>query len=279
MKILICFADIPQTETTVWRSSELVRLIDSQLTLLHVAALESDLAIGETILEKAADLFPDAEPERRVRRGDPADEIVTEIAEGAYDLVVIGANQKASLTEQILGSVALRITRQSPISVLVTKGQGLDLSRILICTSGVDIANPAIETGAWLAQRAETTATLLHVISPAPRMYTGLKRIEESLPSLLEKDTPLARHLRQGAETLSRYGIQGKLEIRYGTVAEEIVKEITEGNYGLVIIGPTGAGVAGRLRKWLLGDMTREIVERAPCSILVIRNSLAPPAD
>jgi nucleotide-binding universal stress UspA family protein len=100
-------------------------------------------------------------------------------------------------------------------------------------------------------------------------MYTGLDEMDETLAELLQTDTPLAQHLRHGAQILAQHQVEAELELRRGTPTSEILQEIVEGNYDLVIIGASGA--AGRLQEWLLGNVSREIVETCKCPILVVR--------
>jgi nucleotide-binding universal stress UspA family protein len=100
-------------------------------------------------------------------------------------------------------------------------------------------------------------------------MYTGLEEIEETLPELLQTDTPLAQHLRRSAKILARHQVTATLKQRHGVAADEILREALEGNYDLVVIG--ASGTAGRLREWLLGNVTRQVVEHALCSVLVVK--------
>jgi nucleotide-binding universal stress UspA family protein len=100
-------------------------------------------------------------------------------------------------------------------------------------------------------------------------MYTGLDAIEETLPDLLQSDTPTARHLRQGAEILAQHQVPAELRLRYGVVADEILREANEGDYDLIVIG--ASGTAGRLKGWLVGDVAREVVDHAPRSVLIVR--------
>jgi nucleotide-binding universal stress UspA family protein len=153
--------------------------------------------------------------------------------------------------------------------VLVVGQARPGLKRILICTGGLEVAEPVIETGAQLAGVAHAQATLLHVVSPIPSMYTGLDEIEETLPDLLRTATPIARHLQHGAEILTRHQVTAELKLRYGVVADEILREAHEGNYDLIVIGVVKT--ASRLKRWLLGDVTREIVDRALLPVLVVR--------
>jgi len=162
--------------------------------------------------------------------------------------------------------------------VLVVKRVKNRLERVLVCTGGADVALPVIEAGAWLAQGVGARVTLLHVGSPVPSMYAGLGEIEETLSDLLQTDTPFAQHLREGAELLAERRVESELKLRYGVVADEILCEIQEGDHDLVVIGASGAGgggwLGGRLLgNWLLGNVTRQVLNDAPCSVLVLRRT------
>ena len=69
--------------------------------------------------------------------------------------------------------------------------------------------------------------------------------------------------------------------MRHGIAADEILEETVEHNCDLVIIGVSGT--AGRLSELLMGNVTRQIVEHAPCAVLVasqtLQNSIPPKHD
>jgi nucleotide-binding universal stress UspA family protein len=269
MSILICVAGMPYAEATVGFGGVIARITTSPVTLLHVVRQKEERAAGDRILAFAHEMLPDLTVKTRIRRGDPIGRILTEIREGGYDLVVVGAPQAVGLTQRLLSSATLQIIRRAPTSVLVVGQARPGLERILICTGGLEVAEPVIETGAQLAGVAQVQATLLHVVSPIPSMYTGLNEIEETLPDLLRTATPIARHLHQGAEILTRHQVTAELKLRYGVVTDEILREAHEGNYDLIVIGVVKT--ASRLKRWLLGDVTREIVDRALLPVLVVR--------
>jgi len=276
MKVLICVAGMPHAEATVGLGGAIARITRSSVTLLHVVRRESETGEAERVLALARQMLPGLAVKTRVRQGDPAEGILMEVREGRYDLVVVGAGREGGLAQRLLGSVALQVVRRAPASVLVARAPGPDLDRFLICTGGLDVAEPVIETGAGLAGATQAHATLLHVIAPIPSMYTGLNEIEETLSELLRTNTPIARHLRNGAEILARRQVTAELRLRYGVAADEILSEAGEGDYDLVVIG--ASGTAGWLRGWLLGDVTWQIADRAPCSVLIVRRRLGIPA-
>lgn len=269
MNILLCIAGMPYAEGTIEFGGMIASATSSTLTLLHVVRQKERLAAGESILTAAREMLPGLSADTRIRRGDPTRSILAEVREASHDLLIVGACQKASATERLLGSVTQQVIRRAPVSVLVVRRPRPSLKRTLICTGGADVSKPVIQIGGWLTRAINAHATLLHIVSPVPSMYTGLEDIEETLPELLQTDTPIAQHLRDGAEILARHQVSAALRLRYGVAADEILRETHEKDYDLVIIG--ASGTAGRLKEWLLGNVTRQIVEHAPCSVLVVK--------
>jgi len=270
--ILICVAGMPYAKAAVRLGGTVARATQSPVTLLHVIQRQAERTEGRRTLELAQGMLPGLEVKARIRQGDPTDRIAAEIRAGDYDLVVVGANEKTGLTQRLLGSVALQVVYRAPISVLIAKQARPSLARILIATGGLDVARPVIKNGARLAGAVRASVTLLHVLSPVPSMYTGLGEVEETLPKLLRSDTPVARHLRSGAEILNRHQVTAEVKLRHGVAVDEILKEAREGDYGLIIIGASGK--TGRLRGWLLGNVTRQVVDDSSRSVLVVRQRL-----
>ena len=269
MRILLCVAGMPYAEATVGFGGVIARITAAPVTLLHVMRQKEEQAAGDRILALAGEMLPGLTVETRLRRGDPIGRILAETREGDYDLVVIGAPQAVGLAQHLQSSVTQQIVRRAPTSVLVVGQARPGLERILVCSGGLDVAEPVIETGAQLAGVAHARATLLHVASPIPSMYTGLNEIEETLRELLQTATPVARHLCHGAEILARHQVAAELELCYGVVADEILRKAHTGNYDLIVLGV--ARTAVRLKRWLLGDVTRQIVDHALLPVLVVK--------
>jgi len=269
MRILLCVAGMPYAKATVGFGGVIARITASPVTLLYVMRQKEEQAAGDRVLALAGEMLPGLTVETRLRRGDPIGRILAETREGDYDLVVIGAPQAVGLAQHLQSPVTRQIVRRAPTSVLVVGQAWPGLERILICTGGLDVAEPVIEIGAWLAGVAHARATLLHVASPIPSMYTGLNEIEETLPELLQTATPVARHLCHSAEILARHQVAAELELRYGLVADEILREAHTGGYDLIVLG--AAQTAARLKRWLLGDVTQQIVDHALLPVLVVK--------
>jgi universal stress protein A len=270
MNILICIACVRGAGPQLW-FGDIFGSIDpnSRLTLLHVLGRQSDEREVEECLREARESLENGSVVTKIRRGDPAPQIVAELETEGYDLVILGPNEALGLKRHILGSVAKNVVRHAPTSVLVAQQMRPALEHILICTGGTEVAAQVIEMGAKLAQKLGARATLLHVVTPVASMYTGLDEIDESLTELLQTDTPIARHLRHGAEILERHQVSAELQLRYGVVADEIIRESRESDTDLILIGAS-KGMA-QLKRLMLGEVSQQVVERASRSVLVVK--------
>lgn len=57
----------------------------------------------------------------QVRIGIPAEEILSEVDTGTYDVVVMGAHGRSALSDALMGSVSRRVLRRCKIPVLVIR--------------------------------------------------------------------------------------------------------------------------------------------------------------
>jgi nucleotide-binding universal stress UspA family protein len=102
-----------------------------------------------------------------------------------------------------------------------------------------------------------------------PAIYAQLPMMEQTAAWLLNSQSELGVNLRHEKQTLESMGVPAEVCLRYGSVLEEVLRETRTGNYDLVV---TGSALGHGLRTYVLGDVTREIVNRADCPILVVRS-------
>lgn len=271
MKILIFVSSQSSSKPAVMFGGLIARQTQSSVTLLTVIDESQNLDAAHQALDTAGWWIPDLDVGTSIHIGTEINCILEEITSGNYDLIILKARQAIQIKDFLKTKIGRRVARQSPISVLVVKHKQPELNRILICTSGADIADPVVEMGSWLAQSTMAKVTLLHVAGSIPSMYTGLDKIEEHIPEILQSDTPMARHLRQAVNLLVQEKLDAELELRYGSVSDEILIEAQTGNYDLIILGASKAST--KLTGWLMGDITYQIINAARCPVLVVRKS------
>jgi nucleotide-binding universal stress UspA family protein len=272
MKMLIFVSSQSNSKPAILFGGTLARATQAEVTLLTVVTDGGAFESASIVFEEAVDWLSGLNVLTSIRVGPEADCILKEINDGDYDLLVLKFLQVVRKKLFINTRIDQKITKHSLKSVLVVKQMRPDLKRILICTCGKDLANPVIEFGAYLAMSTKAKATLLHVTSIVPGMYTGFKKMDEHLSDLLKTDTPAAQHLRNAAAYFEGKGVDAQLTLRHGPVQEEILLEAQTGDYDLIVVG--GSKSAGNLRGWMIGDVTQEIVSQAECPVLIVRQKV-----
>jgi nucleotide-binding universal stress UspA family protein len=144
----------------------------------------------------------------------------------------------------------------------------------LVCNGGEKYIDRAVEFSGAIAKAAGASITLFHVMAEPPAVYTDLIRMEEDVNLLLHSSSGLGQNLRREKESLDIMGVTTEVRLRHGLVISEVFKEIRRGDYDLVVTGSSPEG--GNLRSYIMGNITREIVNRAECPVLVVRGGEAP---
>src|SRR5205823_3751934 len=153
--------------------------------------------------------------------------------------------------------------------VLVAIGEGKRLKRFLVCTSGKEFIGQAVQLTGKLAAAVEASVTLLHVMAEPPAIYADLVSMEEDVDRLLESRSELGRNLLQQKKELERIGVSAEVRVRHGIVIDQVFEEVREGDYDLIVTGTSQA--RGLLRHYIMGDLTRSILNRANSPVLVAR--------
>lgn len=137
------------------------------------------------------------------------------------------------------------------------------LQKVLLATDGSEQAQTAVELAASLRWAAGTAIEVLEVEEP---LMPGIEVPPESLAAL-ERDAK-----EQVAEDLAKAKarLHGPAEtaMRRGRAASEIVREADRVGADLIVMGSRGRGP---LATMLLGSVAAEVVDRAPCPVLVAR--------
>ena len=102
-----------------------------------------------------------------------------------------------------------------------------------------------------------------------PAIYADLVRLEEDLGRLLESDSELGINLRSQKQDLEKLSVPTEVRVRHGIVVDQVFAEAREQNYDLIVTGSSQA--RGMLRHYIMGDVTRTILNHANCPVLVAR--------
>lgn len=274
MKILICSDGTAASDNAIRMAALLGPATRVPPTLLGIAETPADEQPLREALDKQVVVLRDARsagPRLIVRSGEPITQILAETSVNKYDLVVIGARRKQTEGYFWQSQRTYEIIKSIEPSVLVALGNCARLSRFLVCTGGKRYIDDAVRLTGTLAAALGAQVTLLNVMAEPPAIYADLVEMEEDVDALLASGSELGRNLQVQKQALQKLGVTASIRVRHGIVTDEIFDEVTTGGYDLIVSGSSRA--RGPLRHYIMGDITRSIVNRAECSVLVARSS------
>lgn len=202
-----------------------------------------------------------------VVRGQPHREILARADALRSDLIVMGTSGLGAVTRAILGSVADRVLRSSPVPIVLVPYEGRVVSpvpKVIVAATDFSLA----------AQRAvtRTVSLALEVGASVELVHTF------DVPPFIERDPRLAEGLRKAVaqETreahLAAVGLSNvHTHARQGAPAATIVAVAEETRADLIAIASTGRGLISSL---LLGGVTDRVVRLSEVPVLVLRTTV-----
>jgi nucleotide-binding universal stress UspA family protein len=237
--------------------------------LFHVSSPDEPLEEGERLLATARTMLSPEDVEVLHVEGNVENEIVRELKRRPYQLLVMETS--VSDPDRPASQLSQRLANRAKVSVLLVRNPPEQISEILICTGGHPESTRAVILGINLAQAVKANSTILHVASSTPSMYTGLPAIEEGLEQVITRESPLSNHLKEAASIAKAAGVEAKLELRHGVVAEEIVRACEIKPNDLVVIGAPKPGAV--IQRLLLGRVAPQLITSNKCSTLIVRDN------
>jgi len=151
--------------------------------------------------------------------------------------------------------------------------------KILICTDGSITSNEGIKCVVG-ALRKDNAYTVLYVLSEHGIYYSyksifkeDLEKIEELFGEIdSEKEAAKKLFLSPVCEYMKREGFNVRETVREGHVVEEILDEINEEGYDMVMLGDKKGFSPARM---LLGSTVSEVMHRAKVCVMVIKPPLS----
>jgi nucleotide-binding universal stress UspA family protein len=221
----------------------------------RVAELRSEFRASMVEAERSLDAFAGSiladavgAVETRVVEGLPADAIRGLAAETGARMIVMGTHGRSGLNRWMLGSVAERVLRESPVPVLtVRRPPPGPIRRILCAVDDTEASRRALNLAAGLGSCLGATVTALNVREPH-----GANAVPD-LCAWIPADERARCEIRE--------------IVRHGNAAEEIVTAASAERFDLLVIG------APRRRFFegmVLGTTTLRVVRHSPSPVLTV---------
>lgn len=134
---------------------------------------------------------------------------------------------------------------------------------ILIAHDGSDVARKAFDLATQLASATSARLSLLSVVRP-PEIGDDIET-EAIVERSQEQFQHLHDMLRREQETLDR---TLHTDIYVGHPAEQILRFADDYQVDHIVIGHRGKSV---LQRWLMGSISRQVIDHARCSVTVVR--------
>ncbi|GAB4467994.1 MAG: hypothetical protein Kow00124_01660 [Anaerolineae bacterium] len=212
-----------------------------------------------------------------LRTGLPVEQILAEADEGGHDLVVVGIRGRGRFRRGQVGRTTRRLVHYTRIPLLVVPRERPALRSILICTAAEKPGEADAYVGGRIAQITSASVTILHVMSQIP--LTPEARIEylaANAETLLKSDVREGVHFRRVLGILANLGVDPARctpKVRHGLVLDEVLSEVREGDYDLVVIGAHQVPAHQswpRLRRMLQDDIASRILNTTARPVLVV---------
>jgi len=200
--------------------------------------------------------------------------LATVASEYGASLVVIGTHRERPGVWNRLGTTAERVLSISPVPVVLTTGELRDAPQHLLVP--VDDAESFTRLLGWLQALMRvhgSRVTTLHVVPSSTLGYllTGVGvGVGSVAPVVTAPDDLLALEAEQWKQRLLAAGLDAdrvSCEVIFGEPGRAIVEATTRLSADMIVMGRSGAG---KIRRALMGSVTREVLRGATCPVLVI---------
>jgi nucleotide-binding universal stress UspA family protein len=276
MRLLICTDASSTAEQAASLVSRLKFPPETEITLLGVSETDGDQARLADSFGRIEKTLGGRRPglQQKIRYGSPVDQITKEVEERRYDLVAIGAGSAPrGLGILRMGSTVQKLVRSLRLPVLVARNVPARLNHILICTGAEAPSEHTLRTGGSLIATASAQTSLLHVMSQlALRLDSPSDDLLDTASSAIDRQTREGQHLVRGMQILQEVGVSEpvRARLRHGLVVDEVLAEVDEGGYDLLVIGGHYQQGGNRWMDILLEDIASQLIAKTHCSVLVV---------
>lgn len=204
-----------------------------------------------------------------IRFGDPATEILREIAGGGHDLVAMSTHGRTGLGRMMFGSVALKVLQASPVPLLLFR----PLQRADETLSPAETSEPATFKRILVPlDSSEAAEQVLPAAEAMARTFGSKLHLFTAIPGGAEEASSARvaeEYLNRCRRILGGHDLVSLVEVRTGPAAEEALAAIRE--HGLDAVAMTTHGRSG-LARAMYGSVAERILLEAEIPVLLLRS-------
>lgn len=272
-KVALAIAFSPRMEALIAEARRLIGIFHGELILIHVGIKTPELEtkLDGILSRHCADL---GRVKVLWKEGKPAKTILKTCAEENADLLVLGALKKEGFLTYYLGSVARKVIRKSPCSVLTLIEPKLEttrFSKVVINGTQLEVTPMVIAKGLKFCQKEN--ATQVHIINEIKlyglQMATAGEGSEDEVANTRRKLVQdEIKYVQDILDNLDQTGLKINIKVTAGKWAVELVRYCESIQADLLIMGDEkGYSFIDRLFPHDL----EEILSELPCNLLIVK--------
>jgi nucleotide-binding universal stress UspA family protein len=222
--------------------------------------------------------------QRKTMEGKNYAQIIKDINENRYNLVIIGALGLGAIERSILGSVTSRVVRRSKSDILVVKKSENWDRKIIVAVDGSPQSFAAVKKSAALAgtfnvpleavavfdPQFHTTAfrSIAQVLSDEAGKIFKFKEQEKLHDEVIDKglEKIYQGHLDNAQRAAREDGLDIKTVLLSGKPFDRVLEYIEKEKPSLIAVGKTGYHTDNGLD---LGSLTENLLIQSPCNLLI----------
>jgi nucleotide-binding universal stress UspA family protein len=131
--------------------------------------------------------------------------------------------------------------------------------KLLLAYDGFERSIGGLEETARIAREESAEVTVVSVVPPDARASKSGGHVGMAPHAHVD--------VARAHAYLREQGIESEMRIEHGDPAEEVLKAAREGAFDLIV---TGTRDRGPVARFLLGSVSHEIAEKAPCTVLIV---------
>lgn len=202
--------------------------------------------------------------------GSAVESILDQCDKESYDVILLGSHGKKGI-QKWLGSVSREIAYGEKLTTYISKQQNFG-KNILFATDGTDSANLAITKALENLNLEHKEIFLCTVNETADMLFLNGNLDPNWIMAIEEKQQKFAMDaLNDLKERFKHKGFNTIEEVVLsGNPAQKILDYASAKNIDLIVTGSRGRN---KMQDFLLGSVSKKILENAKCDVLIVKDS------
>lgn len=278
--ILLAVDFRPDNQEAVKVTKDIACAFGSRVTLLHALEPILNWPVAEHLLRKqaeeplqkmsemlvAAKVMVD---EAAITSGHPAETIINKAHEIDADLIVVAAGERSKFDRFSLGSVAQAVVEHSPTPVLAVRSGDPPVAfrKILCPVDHSGASRRGLRNAVRLAHVFHRQLVVLTVV-PEVGWLAAVAETGQLADATAQHARAWSEEFEKFLESVSFDDVEVTKDVRHGVPSREIVAAVERHGADVIVMGATGRS---NLARFLLGSVTRNVLQDLPCSLLTVK--------